>query len=118
MFTNHEWPLSDSVRQSPEFPFSGQHSFDAQVEIQFLRCPESTVNKLIPILDWVSWTATMLKLVDFLCGPLCHRDANNTQSNKFCRFSSDGIRFPKPSVRVRFPGGDKMTIHLLCLIQF
>ena len=36
MFTNHYWPLSDSVRRSPEFPFPGQHSFDAQVEVQFL----------------------------------------------------------------------------------
>ena len=52
MFTNHDCPLSDSVRRSPEFPFPGQHSFDAQVEVQFLpRETDSQVFKSSP-LSW------------------------------------------------------------------
>jgi hypothetical protein len=35
-----------------------------------MRAKAMSVNKLIPVLDWVSWTTTMLDFIDFPSGPL------------------------------------------------
>ena len=72
------------VHTDSEFPFPGKQRFRS-IPFKFgsslraiMAAPSMSVNELVSLPDWVSWTTTMLDFVDLPCGPLWHGDANNT----------------------------------------
>ena len=72
------------VHTGGEFSFPGKQSFRS-IPFKFgsslraeMPAPSMSVNELVSLPDWVSWTTTMLDFVDLPCGPLWHGDANNT----------------------------------------
>ncbi len=72
------------VHTGSEFPFLGKQCFRL-IPFKFgsslraeMPAPAMSVNELVSLPDWVSWTTTMLDFVDLPCGPLWHGDANNT----------------------------------------
>ena len=72
------------IHTGSEFAFPGKQCFRS-IPFQFgsslcaeMPAPSMSVNKLVSLPDWVTWTTTMLDFVDFPSGPLRHGDANNT----------------------------------------
>jgi hypothetical protein len=47
-----------------------------------------SINKLVSLLDWVTWTTTMLDFVDLPSDPLCHGDANNRHKKHTAKTSA------------------------------